>query len=120
MSDVNTDAAKILAEKIGLLVDQARVIIFVDGYRSFQGEKRLGPLPDVLVKDGWVNRSFILSSGRYLLSIFFQIHTHHALTLFAHHLLGHGAHHVVLLEQAVDLNNGGSAARRYAALAAGV
>ena len=63
MSDVNTDAAKILAEKIGLLVDQARVIIFVGGYRSFQGEKRLGPLPDVLVKDGWVNRSFIISSG---------------------------------------------------------
>lgn len=62
MSDVYTEAAKILAAKIGILVDQARAIIMVNGYRSFQGEKRLGPLLDVIVKDGWVNRSFIISS----------------------------------------------------------
>ena len=38
MSDVHTEVAKILAEKIGVLVDQARAIIMVNGYRSFQGE----------------------------------------------------------------------------------
>ena len=63
MSDVYTEVAKTLATKIGVHVDQARALIMVDGYRSFQGEKRLGPLPDVLVKDGWVNRSFIISTG---------------------------------------------------------
>ena len=63
MSDVYTEAAKTLATKIGVHVDQARVIVMVYGYRTFQGEKRLGPVSDVMVKDGWVNRSYIIYSG---------------------------------------------------------
>lgn len=62
--DAFFEAAKILSAKLGVTLDEARVLVFV-GYWQKTGDYRVGPSPEKMVDDGWVNDVFVTSSGMH-------------------------------------------------------
>lgn len=61
--DVFTEAAKKLSKKLGVTIDEARVLVFVGHWQQTKGSRRSGPFPEKMIEDGWVNDAFVTSSG---------------------------------------------------------
>ena len=60
--DVYVEAAHVLSAKLGIAFDEAMILVRVRNWQKM-GDRRMGPLAEKMVEDGWVNEVFVTSSG---------------------------------------------------------